>query len=248
MFSPTGELLESWHVAENVPGLDYWFVVPAYDLAVGADGSVYVAAHGATHRGAIHHFGRDGEYRGRTTLRHPVVMETPLGAPGAGDKLLAVDSATSWFYPQSIRVYGTSPPTTWRAVVYTSTLMTAWPVAELSPEEIDFDWGDGAPVPEAPRDEFAVVFDRPLTTSGGWHTFEVEAQGGLRLWIGPRLLLDDWQGPSVDGSFTLFLQPGEHSAHLEYADRGGSASLRLSWALSRSVASRLHLPLGWRNR
>ena len=52
--------------------------------------------------------------------------------------------------------------------------------------------------------------------------------GGARLWVGPKLLIDDWLASEIDRSVAIELPAGEHRVRVEYRDpgRGGASGRR----------------------
>lgn len=103
-------------------------------------------------------------------------------------------------------------------------------------ERIDQDWGRGAPpCGNLPADGFSVRWTgqlQPYFTED--HTFYVEADGGVRLWVNNRLLIDSWaESLSERASPVLSLNGGSlYDIKLEYQDTTGAARVRLYWATS----------------
>jgi len=52
----------------------------------------------------------------------------------------------------------------------------------------------------------------------------------VRLWVGDRLLIEQWQHPQVATySADIALSAGYHRVRLEYYEASGSAAVRLGW-------------------
>jgi hypothetical protein len=85
-------------------------------------------------------------------------------------------------------------------------------------KQIDFDWGNSAPINGFPT----------VNTSIRWHTclavaeaqryrFELTADDGARLYINDNLHMDQWQEfAGVTGSQVVAMPPGSHLLRLEY--------------------------------
>ena len=58
----------------------------------------------------------------------------------------------------------------------------------------------------------------------------MNADDGVRLWIGDSLLVDQWDGPAGQYSADVELVAGTHVLTLEYNDIAGAAAVRLNWA------------------
>jgi hypothetical protein len=97
---------------------------------------------------------------------------------------------------------------------------------------IDFDWGTKSPAPGIDADKFSVVWTgkvQPHVTES--HTFLTRSAGGVKLWVGGRLLVDDWNcHDDRHRSATITLVAGEkYPIRLEYCENGGKAVARLLW-------------------
>jgi len=76
-----------------------------------------------------------------------------------------------------------------------------------------------------------------------FYQFTVQVQGGARLWVDGRLLVDRWEGPRGTYTAMLELPTGDHLVRLEYNDPGGAAAAHLWWAGPLLLSNRLYLPL-----
>jgi photosystem II stability/assembly factor-like uncharacterized protein len=105
-------------------------------------------------------------------------------------------------------------------------------VTRIDPE-VSFDWAAGAPAAEFPADGFSVRWTGQVRARHSeTHTFYVQADDGVRLWIDGRLLIDWWQEqPAAEYAAALPLVGGRrYDVRLEYADVSGSATVRLLWS------------------
>jgi len=115
------------------------------------------------------------------------------------------------------------------------------PFATRVDPQVNFDWGDGAPMTGMAADNFSVRWTGRLRAprSGGYELF-TRADDGTRLWFDGKLLIDDWtdHGPTLH-SASLVLEAGqEHDLRIEYYQHGGNALMELG----RSTASDADVP------
>ena len=97
---------------------------------------------------------------------------------------------------------------------------------------MDFNWGPARPPPASARTAGARAGRAAGGRGGGLHTFFVRSDGGARLWIDDKLVVDDWTDhPARVSQGTITLQGGHrYAVKLEYHDPAGAASLRLLWS------------------
>lgn len=99
--------------------------------------------------------------------------------------------------------------------------------------KVDFDWRSGRPNKKTPSNNLYAKWEGTvLPESSETYLFRVKADGGVKLWVGGELVIDDW----VNGRFamhrsgTAVLQAGvPTSIILEYFDTTGQASVQLRW-------------------
>lgn len=94
--------------------------------------------------------------------------------------------------------------------------------------DIDFDWGNGAPGAGVPADNFSVRWTNTLRLDKGRYRFTVETDDGVRLFINDRLVIDKWQVQArTRHTHELSLDGGEVRIRMEYFDEWGAAYARL---------------------
>jgi alpha-L-fucosidase len=104
---------------------------------------------------------------------------------------------------------------------------------------IDFDWVRNTPGAPIKEDDFAVTWTGYLQPrSTGRHTFEAEADDGVRVWVNDRLVLDQW-GEDTEPSEVSLLTPTDGSIRLaagrkypmrvQYREGRQNASVHLYW-------------------
>lgn len=98
---------------------------------------------------------------------------------------------------------------------------------------IDFNWGSAAPDPAVQADNFSVRWSgQVLAPAAGTYTFTTLSDDGVRLYVNGQLLVDNWTNhPAVQNSGTIALAANQkYNIRLDYYERGGDATIRLSWA------------------
>lgn len=108
--------------------------------------------------------------------------------------------------------------------------------------QLDFTWGENAPVPDVPAQSFSVRWSGQVAAQfTESYTFHVEAGGGARLWLDGQLLLDQWRDqPGEFYSTVVPLTAGQkYDLRLEHFSTSKEAKLRLLW----SSASQRKVPI-----
>src|SRR5690606_20532725 len=70
---------------------------------------------------------------------------------------------------------------------------------------------------------------RALDLTAGTYRFQVQVDDGVRVWLGERLLIDEWTGGPGTHAIDVRVPGGRQPIRLEYVERGGTATVRFSW-------------------
>lgn len=162
-------------------------------------------------------WGREGPADGE--FNQPMSVAVAPGGP-----VYVVDK-----FNHRVAAYGALAPTTWRAELYADRWLGGPVRAVQTAPQPNFDWGAASPGTGLPADGFSADLRGFITVAPGDYRFLLRAQGGARLWVDDRLLIDRWDGPTVLADPVQTLADGVHRVHIQYNDRGGEASLRLDW-------------------
>ena len=108
--------------------------------------------------------------------------------------------------------------TDWKGEYFDNTDMKGKPVLVRNDQSINFDWGTGAPAPGLPTDNYSVRWSRKAGFENSDYLFTVSVEGGVRLWLDGRMLIDDWV---ASGNRTLTVQSGvinagDHDLRVDY--------------------------------
>jgi hypothetical protein len=109
--------------------------------------------------------------------------------------------------------------------------------------QIDFNWSLSGPDMAVGDDNFSVRWTGDLDVPiSGTYSFYPKVQGGVRLWINDRLLIEKWQDYAIDERWqdhmpveyqrAIYLEAGVYPIVMEFAYRqsfGGGAVVQLSW-------------------
>jgi tripartite motif-containing protein 71 len=232
-FSATGTFLGKWGSQGFGDGQFAW----PHGVAVAPNGTVYVAD---TDNNRIQCFSASGDFLGK------------WGSQGSGDEqftwpsgVAAAPDGTAYVADTEnhrIQAFGPTYPAVWRGEYFANRWLTERPLVITQTAEVNFDWDTGAPDPVLPADGFSARFQRYVWFDAGIYRFTVQAEGGARLWVNGRLLVDQWDGPAGTHSATLLLTAGDHPLRLEYNDISGPAAVHLAWEIL-ELPHRVYLPL-----
>jgi single-stranded DNA-binding protein len=118
----------------------------------------------------------------------------------------------------------------WRGeYFFNPNLNSAWALVRNDPA-IDFDWGQGAPAPGLPVDEFSVRWTRKVTFEPGLYRLLARADDGIRVYVDGQLVIDEWResGGSTQYSAERTLG-GQHQLEVRYFERSGRARVHFNW-------------------
>jgi len=97
---------------------------------------------------------------------------------------------------------------------------------------VNFDYGEGAPMPQIPADGFSVRWTGQIRAAAtGPCTLLVASDDGARLWLDDKLLIDSWvgRGTTEDAVSVEFEKDKRYALRLEYFESGGPGAAFLSW-------------------
>jgi hypothetical protein len=204
-----------------------WLDQSPQGLAVAPDGLTYVACRSreSSEPSYIEAYGHDGQCVevsaiGDVGFVNPV-FPFHLDLDASGRLHLAL--------PRAVHVYGPRRMSAWRMLVFDNRWLAGVPEVSEVEGTVDLSWHDGPPPGAELGSEFSVRLDRGVFFETGVHRFEVEADGGVRLWVGKRLLVDDWDAEMLNERPEVLLHTGDYRVRLEYNDPGTGGALRFDW-------------------
>ncbi len=106
-------------------------------------------------------------------------------------------------------------------------------VGETTDPLINFQWSE-APRKDMPADHFSVRWDGHLTApKTGTYDIITNSDDGVRLWLGDKLVIDDWtSAPSRRNAAKFTMEAGKrYTLRLEFMENIGGAHVSLHWVL-----------------
>jgi len=155
-------------------------------------------------------------------------LQAPTATPSA--TLPAANTATPTVTPTPTAAPPTQVlPGAWQGDYYTNPLFVGDPFLTRTDAEINFDWGQGAPVEGLPSDAFSVRWTGSLWLPAGRYRYHLVADDVARLLIDGQLVVGPQQMRSgLQQTADVLLGEGTHTFQVEYVELTGPASIRLS--------------------
>ncbi|HTP08655.1 MAG TPA: PA14 domain-containing protein, partial [Anaerolineae bacterium] len=118
----------------------------------------------------------------------------------------------------------------WRGEYFANSMLLGTPVVVRNDLDVNFNWGQNAPVLGLPVDNFSVRWTRQLSFPATQpYRFVLRADDGVRLWIDNVLVIDEWHA-ATSTAYTrdVNLIAGWHNFRIEYYEGGGDAYVQFS--------------------
>jgi glucose/arabinose dehydrogenase len=138
------------------------------------------------------------------------------------------DTPTS--YTARFRAVGTAPGLGLLGTYYDNLDFTGMARTRLD-RTVNFDW-PGRPLPGIGFDTFSVRWTGRVTAKvSGLHTFTVQGDDGVRLWVDGVLLINHWtDGAATTSGATELIANQSYDIKMELYDRNGGATAKLFWS------------------
>ncbi|HEY5914955.1 MAG TPA: PA14 domain-containing protein [Verrucomicrobiae bacterium] len=141
----------------------------------------------------------------------------------------------------------TVPPNAWLGNYFNGTTFDSFAAqrTEGNSNGLVFSCPDGSPIPGVDSTNYSVYWQGRVPFTEGWKNFTITVDGGFRLWIDGRLLVDQWTNSLLQtwspvlytSASSPFVNPGQstpngslHRVEVRYRHISGPASLNLAWA------------------
>lgn len=117
---------------------------------------------------------------------------------------------------------------TWQAKYWNNKNLSGDPVIVREENNIDHDWGQGAPG-GITSDQFSARWKKTINFAEGSYRFDATMDDGMRIYLDGNLILDSWTDSQVHAvSATVNISGGDHVVKVEYYDAGGAAVAKLT--------------------
>ncbi|NTU62592.1 MAG: hypothetical protein HGB05_04130 [Chloroflexi bacterium] len=112
----------------------------------------------------------------------------------------------------------------WKGDYFNNQFLSGAPVYTRNDIAVSFDWGNNAPAPGVPADNFSVRWTRSVEFAPGTYRFTIRVNGGANLLIDGNLVIGQWNN-NVNGTFTAdyTLSSGAHAFEINYYNLSGPA-------------------------
>ena len=120
-----------------------------------------------------------------------------------------------------------------RAQYFNGRDLSGQPLLTRNDPTVDFGWGDGAPAPGLPSDDFSVRWTGKLVPkTSGRYALWVTGDDGYRLSIDGKRIVEDWNdhGPRRRAAVTTLQAGHAYDLVLEYYEHAGGAEIRFAYA------------------
>jgi chitodextrinase len=119
----------------------------------------------------------------------------------------------------------------WAGAYFANTTLSGAAISRADPT-INFSWGTGSPISGIGVDNFSARWTGQVTAAKtGTYTFYTQADGGVRLYINDKLVINHWTADANNQTTTWGLTAGSPlNIRLEYFDTTGTATAQLLWS------------------
>lgn len=123
-----------------------------------------------------------------------------------------------------------APTGAWRGVYYNNAYLMEPAAATVDVPEINFNWGEGSPLPGISPENFSIRWSRTVYFDAGTYVFCMTIDDGGRIWVDGSLVVDEWHLTPV-GTFCRekSLSAGNHLVVVEYFEWTYSALVHVWW-------------------
>lgn len=108
--------------------------------------------------------------------------------------------------------------------------MEGLPIATGTTGVIDYNWGSDSPAPGVPKDKWSAQWTAYVDFSPGTYRFHTENDDGVRVFLGVKHIITDWNShPPRTNEALVSLLGGTYPMAVDFFDKEGGALLRVGW-------------------
>ncbi len=132
----------------------------------------------------------------------------------------------------------------WEGRYYDNRHLRGGPALIRDDAEINFNWGDGAPVEWIPNDNFSASWTRRIDFEPGLYRFNVRVDDGVRVWLDEtEILMEYWQPQDFAWHYRDWhYVEGPHTLRVEYYEEAGNARIQFWWDYAPTIAAAQAMP------
>lgn len=120
--------------------------------------------------------------------------------------------------------------TDWKGEYWSNLNLSGSPTLVRNDGMVSFNWGNGAPDPSLPNDNFSARWTRDYYFTTGHYRFNVRADDGFRLYVNDGLVIDQWHDNDGSALYTADLAlSGSQRLRVEYYERSATALIDFWW-------------------
>ena len=125
---------------------------------------------------------------------------------------------------------GAQPGGAWLGQYYDTPDLAGSAIQRFDPA-IDFDWGDGSPIPGSISDNlFSIRWTRNVQFDSGAYRFYAIVDDGIRIYVDNRVVMNEWHDSSKKTMIAdVALTSGVHEVKVEYYEFGYQAYITVWW-------------------
>jgi hypothetical protein len=119
----------------------------------------------------------------------------------------------------------------WRGQYFANRDLAGKPTLVRRDATIDFNWGNGAPAPGLPADNFSVKWTRQMDFVEGTYRFCARSDDGVSVEMDDSLpyILREWHDGVGTYCADVYVSGGQHKVTVEYYERTGNAAIKFWW-------------------
>jgi hypothetical protein len=129
-----------------------------------------------------------------------------------------------------------APANVWRAEFWNNTNLSGTPNLVTNVTDVNFDWGQSAPMSGITADNFSARFTRTVNFPAGNYRFFATSDDGVRVFVAGRLVIDQWR-VQAQRTFTydIYIPGGNTEVRVEYFDASQGAVIKVRWEVPGST-------------
>jgi hypothetical protein len=117
----------------------------------------------------------------------------------------------------------------WKGEYFANPYLSGPPVLVRNDDALEFDWGDRAPVPGVPADDFSVRWTRQRQIEPGIYRFYFHVDDGVKFYVDDELVLNEWHD-TWDQTYQVDVELSwKPKLTVEMFENAGDARIRVWW-------------------